>query len=193
MKKSILTLLIILSIHMTTYGQQEARTLDGKLVLLFDDGTWHYGESLSIPKTVSTPIPKLEIPKINTNEIIINPTGYSLVYVEAYEQSKWVAYNLTEEETNKLYQRTNKFIIDSEVSTGTANDNDYKGAGYDRGHLAPASDMGYSSTTMTESFYYSNMSPQVPGFNRGIWKNLEELVRTWAVENKNVYVITGPV
>jgi len=46
---------------------------------------------------------------------------------------------------------------------------------------------------MEESFYFSNMSPQVPGFNRGIWKRLEEQVRTWAVDNKAVYVITGPV
>jgi endonuclease G len=37
------------------------------------------------------------------------------------------------------------------------------------------------------------MSPQQPGFNRGIWKKLEELVRTWAIENKAVYVVTGPV
>jgi endonuclease G len=53
--------------------------------------------------------------------------------------------------------------------------------------------MGWSSTTMIESFYYSNMSPQQPGFNRGIWKNLESLVRTWATENESIYVVTGPV
>jgi endonuclease G len=37
------------------------------------------------------------------------------------------------------------------------------------------------------------MSPQVPAFNRGIWKNLEELVRDWAVENEDIYIVTGPV
>ena len=46
---------------------------------------------------------------------------------------------------------------------------------------------------MEESFFYSNMSPQVPGFNRGIWKKLEERVRQWAIENKDIYVVTGPV
>ncbi len=37
------------------------------------------------------------------------------------------------------------------------------------------------------------MSPQEPGFNRGIWKNLEEKVRDWAFENKKIYIVTGPV
>jgi endonuclease G len=53
--------------------------------------------------------------------------------------------------------------------------------------------MGWSSTTMAESFYYSNMSPQNPSFNRGIWKKLEEQVRTWAMDYQAVYVVTGPV
>jgi endonuclease G len=104
-----------------------------------------------------------------------------------------VAYELTKEETNKLYERTNKFMPDPLIKTGSAEDKDYQGYGYDRGHLAPASDMGYSSITMSESFYYSNMSPQVPSFNRGIWKKLESLVRTWAIENNNIYVVTGPI
>ncbi|MBU3713877.1 MAG: DNA/RNA non-specific endonuclease, partial [Ferruginibacter sp.] len=46
---------------------------------------------------------------------------------------------------------------------------------------------------MRESFYFSNMSPQVPSFNRGVWKKLEELVREWAVAYKKIYVATGPV
>ena len=37
------------------------------------------------------------------------------------------------------------------------------------------------------------MSPQTPSFNRGIWKKLEELVRTWAIENNTIYLVTGPV
>jgi endonuclease G len=53
--------------------------------------------------------------------------------------------------------------------------------------------MGWSTTAMAESFYYSNMSPQTPNFNRGIWKKLEELVRTWAIENNSIYIATGPV
>jgi endonuclease G len=46
---------------------------------------------------------------------------------------------------------------------------------------------------MKESFYFSNMSPQLPGFNRGVWKRLEELMRSWAIDNKAIYIVTGPL
>jgi endonuclease G len=134
-----------------------------------------------------------EIPKVKESGVVISHTGYSLLYNEEHEQASWVAYELTKEETVKVYERSNRFKPDPEVSTLTANDADYAGSGYDKGHLAPAADMGWSSTAMAESFYYSNMSPQVPGFNRGIWKKLEELVRDWAIEYNSLLIVTGPV
>jgi endonuclease G len=75
--------------------------------------------------------------------------------------------------------RTNDFREDYKVTTGSASLSDFKGSGYDRGHLAPAGDMKWSSTAMSESFYMSNMSPQKPGFNRGIWKKLESRKLPW--------------
>ncbi len=87
-------------------------------------------------------INQLELPKLKAKETIIIHLGYSLVYNEPFEQASWVAYELTKEETFKSFERTNKFIPDPKVSLGTANDNDYKGSGFDRGHLAPAGDMG---------------------------------------------------
>jgi endonuclease G len=138
-------------------------------------------------------IKNLEIPKLNSGEEVIFHKGYSLLYNEDHEQASWVAYELTKEETNKIYDRTDKFIVDPLVKTGSATNSDYSGSGYDRGHLAPAADMGWSEVTMAESFYYSNMSPQEPGFNRGIWKKLEELVRDWAIENNSIYIATGPI
>lgn len=136
---------------------------------------------------------KLEIPRLKPNEYVITHAAYSLSYNEPNEQANWVAYELTSKETNSTIKRSNKFIIDPRVKTGTANNSDYSGSGYDKGHLAPAGDMGWSATVMKESFYYSNMSPQVPSFNRGVWKRVEELVRAWAKEYKSVYVVTGPV
>ncbi|HAH25373.1 MAG TPA: DNA/RNA non-specific endonuclease [Prolixibacteraceae bacterium] len=134
-----------------------------------------------------------ELPKVEKGDVVISHEGYSFLYKEEYEQSSWVAYELTKEETAKAYERTNKFMPDPAVSTLTANNADYAGSGYDKGHLAPAADMGWSATAMAESFYFSNMSPQVPGFNRGIWKKLEELVRSWAIENNSILIVTGPV
>jgi len=174
-------------------AQQQATTATGKSVLLFNDGTWFYADSVPLFGIKPTVISGLEIPKIGSKEKIISHTGFALNYNEKHEQANWVAYELTKEETNKLFNRTDKFIPDPKVRSKTATDKDYKNSGYDRGHLAPASDMGWSAASMAESFYYSNMSPQEPGFNRGIWKRLEEQVRNWAIQNNAVFVVTGPV
>lgn len=135
----------------------------------------------------------VELPALKPGQKVINKSGYSLVYSEAHEQALWVAYELTASETQSAYARTDRFLSDPEVATGSARPTDYKGTGYDRGHLAPAGDLGWSAQSMTESFYMSNMSPQTPGFNRGIWKRLEELVRTWAVEYGAVCVVTAGI
>ncbi len=135
----------------------------------------------------------IEIPAHQANEKLISHAGYTLSYNEKYEQANWVAYELTSAETNSIYNRTNKFLIDPKVITGSAENSDYAGSGYDRGHLAPAGDLGWSAQSMIESFYYSNMSPQVPSFNRGIWKNAESFTREAAIVNNAIYVVTGPV
>jgi len=166
---------------------------EGNKVSLNKDSTPTFIDSVPLDNIKPITLNKLEIPKTSPKDIIITHTGYSLLYNETHEQANWVAYELTSEEAKKIFDRTNKFLSDPYVKTNTANDKDYAGSGYDKGHLAPASDMGWSSTTMTESFYYSNMSPQEPSFNRGVWKRLEELVRTWAIENNSIYIVTGPV
>jgi endonuclease G len=189
----ILTTLVFFLIQTFTFGQQEGITNKGKTVLLYEDGTWNYADKVPLYNIKTRAIGRLEIPKTNLKDSIISHTGYSLLYNEKHEQANWIAYELTKEKTYKQFERTNKFKVDPKISTKTANDKDYKGSGYDKGHLAPAADMGYSEITMAESFYYSNMSPQLPGFNRGIWKKLEELVRNWAVDNDKIYIVTGPV
>jgi len=156
------------------------------------------GSSLSSTDTfeisyLQQPSGRLELPKFRQGDQVIAHFAYTLNYVETYEQASWVAYELTASETVKKYERSDQFYVDPKVKTGSATAIDYKGSGYDRGHLAPAADMGWSSKAMVESFYYSNMSPQDPGFNRGVWKRLEEQVRNWAVEYGKIYVVTGPV
>jgi len=128
-----------------------------------------------------------------TEDEIYEYAGFSLVYSEEHEQALWVAYHLTEEEALGEFPRRNNFREDPIITTGSASLNDYKGTGYDRGHLAPAGDMKWSKEAMSDSFYMTNMSPQLPGFNRDIWKELEALVRRWSIENKDLYIITGPI
>ena len=126
------------------------------------------------------------------NDTIINHSAYSLSFNKKFHQANWVAYQLTKSETSNLFERENKFVADPLIS-GTDLSLDYEKSGYDRGHLAPAADMGFSKTTMMESFYYTNMSPQLPGFNRGIWKQLEEQTRNWAIEYDSLYIVVGPI
>lgn len=141
----------------------------------------------------ATGIPNLELPKTGPKDELIIHTGYTLLYNETHEQATWVAYELTQAEANGTFERSDRFLVDPLVKTGTADGKDYEGCGYDRGHLAPAADMCWSEIAANESFYYSNMSPQAPSFNRGIWKRTEKLVRDWAIENGSLYIVTGPV
>ena len=134
-----------------------------------------------------------EIPLVLKGEKIIHHAGYSFVYSEEHEQAKWIAYVLSNKELVGTFDRSDNFREDPSVSSGSASNLDYAKSGYDRGHLAPAADMKWSEKAMSESFYYSNMSPQSPAFNRGIWKKLEEKVRDWALENDSILIVTGPI
>jgi endonuclease G len=135
---------------------------------------------------------QLEIPFLSADDTIIRHHAYSVSYNSTYGQANWVAYQLTKLELTGTVKRTNSFKADPLI-VGTNLAVDYKGSGYDRGHLAPAADMGFSEVTMRESFYYSNMSPQVPGFNRGIWKKLEEQTRDWTSLYDSLYIVVGAV
>jgi endonuclease G len=120
-------------------------------------------------------------------------TGYALCYDEEFELARWVGYELTSDELKGTVARTNSFRRDPKVSTGSAHARDYTHSGFDRGHLAPAADFKWSDSAMRATFYMSNIAPQKPGFNRGIWKRLENQVRRWARHEGIITVITGPV
>ena len=68
---------------------------------------------------------------------------------------------------------------------------DYKGSGYDRGHLACAGNHQDNLKDMEDTFFLSNMSPQNKNFNRGYWNKLEKHVRDLTKEHKTVEVFTG--
>lgn len=125
---------------------------------------------------------------------VFNREGYALGYSEGYEQPLWVTYRLTADElTGPRCRRTDDFREDPRILTRSADPDDYKGTGCDRGHLAPAADMAWNEKVMSESFYMSNMSPQKPECNRGIWVDLESQVRDFARQEKEVFIVTGPV
>lgn len=136
----------------------------------------------------------LQIPAPTPSGQVIVRRGYTLSFSAKHQQPDWVGYVLRGYQVRQANEnRSDAFLVDPLARPHSADEADYNNSGYDRGHLAAAEDMGWSAQTMRESFYYSNASPQVPAFNRGVWKRLEELVRYWAEAYDSVYVVTGPV
>jgi endonuclease G, mitochondrial len=132
--------------------------------------------------------------KPNNQAQLVRHEGYTLEYRTDYKSPEWVAYPLLAYEiTGDADRDGTSFKPDPTVDGGTALPSDYTRSGYDRGHLAPAGDFKFSQQMMTETFFMSNITPQAPQFNRGIWKALEEQVRAWAFRDGGLYVVTGPV
>ena len=135
----------------------------------------------------------IEEPKYGRKGFYARHFAYSVLYSEKNKQPAWVAYQLLSSELKPNNKRVNKFIEDPLIPTKTANNTDYEDSGYDKGHIAPTADMLWNEQAMRESFYFSNISPQLPTFNRGVWKKLENRVRNWAIKYENVYIVSGPI
>lgn len=133
------------------------------------------------------------LPESSTGAVIRHKY-FALSYSEEHEQAEWVAYRLSRRELEQPWlERSNTFRPDPSVGTGSATPDDYRNSGYDRGHLVPAADRAFSEDAMDETFLMSNISPQSKNFNKGVWRELEELSRSWAKREGQLYVITGPV
>lgn len=125
---------------------------------------------------------------------VVHHSYYSLGYNEKTEQANWVAYSLTKPSLRaKNVTRERYFKPDYSVHTRSAFFRDYSNSGYTKGHLAPAGDMAFNKKAMKESFFMSNISPQIRKFNNGVWKELEENTRDWAYQKGEIFVVSGPV
>lgn len=147
---------------------------------------------LGQPKTTA------DIEKIERRSFYICASGYALQLDPEKKTPLWVSESLNKARLQSPTRpdRTNDFRPNQKIPySAQATLNDYRNSGFDRGHLAPAADMtGYGDTAMSESFYLTNMVPQVgQNHNRGIWADLESKTRQWAISNGDVQVITGPV
>lgn len=148
------------------------------------------------------------LPAREIGEEVVHHSAMSLVYSEEHEQAKWVAHVITPDIITGDVNRSNDFRPDPKVLTGTTVEEDYflkylqddstymyDGYGFDRGHLAPSADFRWSEKALSESYFYSNMSPQRPAFNRGRWAELESMLRAYVYQHKTtqLYVVSGPV
>lgn len=126
---------------------------------------------------------------------VVNHHNYSLAYSKRRHTPNWVSWQLTcDEVLNKNVGRSNNFAGDPTVRTRHRVESaNYRGTGYDRGHMAPAGDMRFSQQAMEECFYMTNMCPQLHDFNAGCWAALEDTCRKWACSENEIYIVCGPV
>ena len=128
------------------------------------------------------------------DQIIVN-RHYTIGYSYYFRQAKW-ALEIIDPDRSADVERFDNFRPDLRVpELFRADLADYEGSGFDRGHLVASANQGETEIQNSETFLLSNMSPQLPKFNRGIWKELEDQVRKLDAK-KNVletYVICGPV
>ncbi len=139
---------------------------------------------------------QLEIPvKLKrTKERIIRHTGHTVSFNREHNAPNYVAWKLTAEEADGTVPRYKDFQPDPSVpEPHRVTTEDYKGSGYDRGHMAPAADMKWSNDAMRECFYMSNICPQDGALNSGTWSTLEKACRRWAKQEGAVYIVCGPV
>ena len=123
---------------------------------------------------------------------LIAREGYVLIHSATDKIPLFVCEHVTADHLAGHLSRDDKFQPDPLLKPGRrAELKDYARTGYDRGHQAPAGDQTTDATLKAETFYLSNIAPQVPMFNRQIWKQLETLVRDWARERGEAFIITG--
>lgn len=138
-------------------------------------------------------IKSLELPSYLESATVLKKHGFTIGFSKKHRHAYWVAYKLDCNETKGEIPRSNYFREDQILGKYSPSTDDYYASGYDKGHLIPAADNKSDSLSMHDSFLMSNVSPQIPGFNRGLWKKLEEKVRDWACVYDSLYIITGAV
>jgi endonuclease G, mitochondrial len=190
------------------FGQQELEQKNNELQeikqkekqLLSEIESLKLKASLNSMQVVGYPQTEKELEVVEHSAMVI---GFDC----EYKMASWVFHVLTPDVSFGTVTRTNDFSQDERVSCGSAVEADYflrkeksdgtyayDGFGFDRGHLAPSADFRWSATALSESYFYSNMTPQRPEFNRESWAELEGFLRRIVdQEKKTFYIITGPV
>lgn len=147
------------------------------------------------------------LPELQKGDELICHLAYCLVYDSKNKLAKWTAHIISKDIKTGKTSRSNDFRVDTKINTGTANDEDYfkkyktedgktkyEGFGYDRGHLAPSADFKWSADALSESYFYSNMTPQTPDFNRKHWADVESFCRDFVINaDKDVFIVTAPI
>lgn len=188
--------------------EADIRKLESEILKLADERKFLDArlEGLKLTR-IREKLDKVGLPAVAAGDQLIKHAAYYLDFAPEFKQARWVAHIIVPDIIKGVVSRTNDFRIDSAVISGSADETDYflkklkpdqtfeyTGFGYDRGHLAPSADFRWSQKALSESYLYSNMSPQLAAFNRGSWGDLEDAVRSYVIRNPTteLFVVTGP-
>lgn len=127
--------------------------------------------------------------------VFIEHEGFALLYDTKALCPRWVAWELTAEETRgKVSRQGVDFKEDASVPKQYQVASwDYNGGGYGRGHMCPAGDMKWSQEAMQDCHYMTNICPQTAELNRVWWEHLERACRQWARQEGAVQIVCGPI
>jgi endonuclease G len=121
-------------------------------------------------------------------------TNYTSVFSKSKAYPVLVQWWVTKNKVSCIspVKRSDRFVPDPLLPNETNLSNYYKGSGFDRGHMSPAADnLCNGLVVMSESFYFSNMSPQYHSLNAGDWKSLETFTRESAIQYDSIRVWCG--
>ena len=120
--------------------------------------------------------------------------NYSFAWSQKDLVSVWVAYPLSKVYTDGNVGRTDKWAYDPILGKDKSSNPGSGYAGnYDRGHQVPSADRQSNRTANEQTFYGTNIAPQLNGHNTTIWSNLEGRIRSVASKADTTYVVTGCV
>ena len=180
--------------------KKDAKSLLSALALVLIFAAWLIVQRTGLLSGPSTPLVdlsenQLELPAQKASDKIVEYKGFVSSYNTETLIPDWVAYELTADETGGTESRGGiEFRMDPTLRGVTqAMREDYSGSGWTKGHLMPAADAAYSTTTMGETFYFTNICPQDETLNAGDWAYLEKRVRQWANRYGHIWVVTGPI
>ena len=123
---------------------------------------------------------------------VVKKDRVHLAFDPARKTPVWTAYYYDPTNADHKLSREGKSFRKDAMIPESSSPAAYDASGYDRGHMVPANDMEFSDIALTETFLTSNIVPQNPKINRGVWKDIETLVRKLGRETELV-VITGPL
>ncbi|NEP41646.1 MAG: DNA/RNA non-specific endonuclease [Okeania sp. SIO2H7] len=128
----------------------------------------------------------------NPNNYLIEKSQYVLSYNRDRGTANWVSWQLTKSWLGNT-DRQDDFRPDESLPPGwyRVEPDDYRGSGFDRGHLTPSADRSRSKTDNSATFLMTNIMPQSPKNNRDTWRELEEYSRQLVKQGKELYVIAG--